>query len=160
MAKKKSAPKLARSEEEHHLLSDDDDDLLQPSPSSTVAPSPLPVGPGDTHHMRMGDPDDYPYEDDSEEERNVGNGERSDSPTHLNRLRLRDPRFNPPPPSLYKRLALLVFVAVLFYVAIGMRKAMYGRSDENKNVVYAKRYVSDMFLRLFLRFLWSYLEHF
>ena len=35
-----------------------------------------------------------------------------------------DPRFNPPTPSVWIRLALIALVTVLFWVAVNMRKAM------------------------------------
>lgn len=36
-----------------------------------------------------------------------------------------DPRFNPPTPSPYARAALLIFVALLFWLAYVLRKAVW-----------------------------------
>jgi hypothetical protein len=36
-----------------------------------------------------------------------------------------DPRFNPPPPSPYARAALLIFVALLFWWAFTLRRAVW-----------------------------------
>ena len=52
------------------------------------------------------------------------------------RLR-RDPRFNPPPPSAWKRVALLITIVVLFYVALRMRMALI-RPNEPQ-VIHANR---------------------
>lgn len=47
----------------------------------------------------------------------------------------RDPRFNPPTPSAWKRAALLAFVVVLFYIAYNMRVNLARQSQ----IVYADR---------------------
>jgi hypothetical protein len=56
----------------------------------------------------------------------------------LQRQTDRDPRFNVPPPSAWKRVALLVFVGVLFWLSFYVR----ARPEPKPKVVYASRYVS------------------
>jgi hypothetical protein len=50
-----------------------------------------------------------------------------------------DPRFNPPPPSPWKRLALILLIGVLFYFGFQMRA---GLQNKKLNVIYASRHVS------------------
>ncbi|EMD37164.1 hypothetical protein CERSUDRAFT_115076 [Gelatoporia subvermispora B] len=57
----------------------------------------------------------------------------------LNERLNRDPRFNPPTPSVWKRVALLVLIVVLFYVGIKMRVNIAKQSQ----VVYADRYSEE-----------------
>ncbi|GJE85637.1 hypothetical protein PsYK624_017160 [Phanerochaete sordida] len=52
-----------------------------------------------------------------------------------------DPRFNPPTPSVWKRVALVVLVLGLFWVGISMRKQM--SQAKNPDVVYASRYSKE-----------------
>lgn len=47
-----------------------------------------------------------------------------------------DERFNPRPPSPWKRLALLLFIGFLFYIAFQMRSSLSGKKSK---VVYASR---------------------
>ncbi|KAH9948597.1 hypothetical protein B0H21DRAFT_230595 [Amylocystis lapponica] len=54
---------------------------------------------------------------------------------HLNR----DPRFNPPTPSFWKRLALVAFVVVLFWFAITLRVQL----ARPPKVVHATRYSKE-----------------
>ncbi|KAG6835850.1 hypothetical protein H0H93_013960, partial [Arthromyces matolae] len=49
-----------------------------------------------------------------------------------------DPRFNPPTPSPFKRLALLVFVLLLFWFAFTLRASLWKGNREAK-VIYANR---------------------
>lgn len=49
----------------------------------------------------------------------------------------KDPRFNPPTPSLWKRVALIAAIVVLFYVALKMRMAMV--QPQSAPVVHANR---------------------
>ncbi|KAF8514008.1 hypothetical protein BU17DRAFT_94886 [Hysterangium stoloniferum] len=62
---------------------------------------------------------------------------RSTSPELQERFK-RDIRFNPPPPSPWKRVALLLFVVVLFYFALKMRL-----SKEEPQIIYADRYSKE-----------------
>ncbi|PSS34014.1 hypothetical protein PHLCEN_2v1918 [Hermanssonia centrifuga] len=48
-----------------------------------------------------------------------------------------DPRFNPPTPSPWKRIALLLVVAILLWAGVTMRKPHAKASQ----IVHAKRYV-------------------
>ncbi|KAL6301506.1 hypothetical protein BKA93DRAFT_818936 [Sparassis latifolia] len=50
----------------------------------------------------------------------------------------RDPRFNPPTPSVWKRVALLIFVVVLFWLAFSMRA-----QHRKPAVVHAQRYSKE-----------------
>ncbi|TFK31389.1 hypothetical protein BDQ12DRAFT_660557 [Crucibulum laeve] len=52
-----------------------------------------------------------------------------------------DPRFNPPTPSRWSRLALLLFVAFLFYVGFGMRQNLW--KAKKPEIVYASRYSKE-----------------
>lgn len=66
---------------------------------------------------------------------------REEPSSDINVLRERlskDPRFNPPTPSLWKRVALLIIILVLFYFAITMRMAM-AKSQPEPVVVTAAR---------------------
>lgn len=49
-----------------------------------------------------------------------------------------DPRFRPPAPAPWKRGALLLFIAVMFWLAFSMRKRAWDRKNK---VLFAKRYV-------------------
>ncbi|EKM76849.1 hypothetical protein AGABI1DRAFT_115523 [Agaricus bisporus var. burnettii JB137-S8] len=51
-----------------------------------------------------------------------------------------DERFNPPPPSPWKRLALLLFIVFLFYIAFQMRSSI---PSKKAKVVYASRYSKE-----------------
>lgn len=51
----------------------------------------------------------------------------------------RDPRFNPPAPSVWKRVVLLLTIVVLFYVALKMRMAMFESQPQQPPVVHATR---------------------
>lgn len=52
-----------------------------------------------------------------------------------------DPRFNPEPPSPWKRVVLIAFVVLLFFYGIQLRTTLLG--DRKPKVVYASRYVAD-----------------
>lgn len=54
--------------------------------------------------------------------------------TELQERFARDARFNVPPPSKWKRFALLVFVVFLFWIALRMR-------PKQPQVIYAERWV-------------------
>lgn len=54
-----------------------------------------------------------------------------------------DPRFDRQAPSAWKRVALLAFVALMFWIAIRMRMSMIPDKPE---VIYASRFVSSRFL--------------
>lgn len=53
-----------------------------------------------------------------------------------------DPRFNPPPPSAWKRIALLALIGFLLYLAFSMRT----RTARKEQVVYANRCVSFLLM--------------
>ncbi len=53
-----------------------------------------------------------------------------------------DPRFHQPTPAPWKRVALLAFVGVMFWLAFSMRKKAWERKNK---VVFAKRYVVSRF---------------
>jgi len=50
-----------------------------------------------------------------------------------------DPRFNPPTPSVWKRVALVVVVFVLFWLAFSMRAPL----QREQRVVHAQRYSNE-----------------
>lgn len=54
------------------------------------------------------------------------------------RSTMEDARFNPPPPSPWKRFALVLLIASLFYFGFHMRSAL---QDKKPKVIYASRYV-------------------
>lgn len=66
-------------------------------------------------------------EDNGEGEGEEGNG----TPTVIQDV---DPRFNPPAPSAWKRAALLVFVALLFWLAFSMKRSPRVDSGGEKEV--------------------------
>lgn len=47
-----------------------------------------------------------------------------------------DPRFNPPMPSIWKRIVLLIFAATMLWLGMTLRKPM-----RRPEVVHAQRYV-------------------
>ncbi|EIN05261.1 hypothetical protein PUNSTDRAFT_146102 [Punctularia strigosozonata HHB-11173 SS5] len=51
-----------------------------------------------------------------------------------------DPRFDRPVPSIWKRVALLLFTAVLFYLAVKMR---FNAKTTKPQTVYANRYSKE-----------------
>lgn len=57
---------------------------------------------------------------------------------------LDDPRFNPPPPSPWKRVALIVLVVLLFYFGFQMRATLL--QDRKPKVIYASRYVVSLLI--------------
>ena len=66
------------------------------------------------------------------------NRERLEPTSDINELHARlraDPRFNPPTPSLWKRVALLIIVCVLFWLGFHLRKPL--RMEQE--IVQAKR---------------------
>ncbi|OCH84560.1 hypothetical protein OBBRIDRAFT_395844 [Obba rivulosa] len=70
--------------------------------------------------------------------------EEPTSDVHVLNERLnRDPRFNPPTPSPWKRIALLAFVVALFYVALKLRVNLAKQTQ----VVYADRYSQEFKFR-------------
>lgn len=56
---------------------------------------------------------------------------RESSPTRL------DPRFHQPPPSAFKRVALIAFTVLLFWLALSMRKNLW--EVKKQEIVYANR---------------------
>lgn len=60
--------------------------------------------------------------------------ERPPSPAELRERFKRDIRFNPPPPPIWKRVALLLLIATLFYFALKMRF-----SKQEAEIIYADR---------------------
>lgn len=66
------------------------------------------------------------------------NRERLQPTSDINELHARlraDPRFNPPPPSPWKRVALLLMLAVLLWFAFRMRKPIMKEVE----IVHARR---------------------
>ncbi|KAF8883495.1 hypothetical protein CPB84DRAFT_1626229, partial [Gymnopilus junonius] len=53
-----------------------------------------------------------------------------------------DPRFARPSPSPLKRLALVIFLAFLFWLGFQMRSGLLERKKDSK-VIYASRYSKD-----------------
>ncbi|KAF8068074.1 hypothetical protein FPV67DRAFT_1581873 [Lyophyllum atratum] len=53
-----------------------------------------------------------------------------------------DPRFNQPPPSPFKRGALIIFTIILFWLALSMRKSLWTEKKSPK-IVYATRYSKE-----------------
>ncbi|KZV66908.1 hypothetical protein PENSPDRAFT_755352 [Peniophora sp. CONT] len=49
--------------------------------------------------------------------------EEADEVASLHRQLARDPRFNPPAPAAWKRVALLLFVALMFFLTYWLRPA-------------------------------------
>ncbi|CAL1715850.1 unnamed protein product [Somion occarium] len=60
----------------------------------------------------------------------------------LHRRLNEDPRFNPPTPSFWKRIALVITVFFLFWVAYSIRTPLYARPPK-ETVVHANRYSKD-----------------
>lgn len=60
----------------------------------------------------------------------------SASPAALRARLNQDPRFNQPTPSTWKRLVLLLFIVVLFWLALSLRL----QKPSQANVVHANRY--------------------
>ncbi|KAF8481460.1 hypothetical protein JB92DRAFT_2800349 [Gautieria morchelliformis] len=60
---------------------------------------------------------------------------RSASPKQLQERFRRDARFNPPPPSTWKRVALVVLVVFLFWLAFRMRL-----QQRKPQIIHADRY--------------------
>ncbi|KAF9444661.1 hypothetical protein P691DRAFT_736132 [Macrolepiota fuliginosa MF-IS2] len=52
-----------------------------------------------------------------------------------------DVRFSPPPPSLWKRIVLIVAVVLLFYLGFKARAAL--AHDRKSSVIYASRYSKE-----------------
>ncbi|KAF8837989.1 hypothetical protein BDN67DRAFT_972198 [Paxillus ammoniavirescens] len=50
-----------------------------------------------------------------------------------------DPRFNPPPPAVWKRVALIAFIIFLFWLSFTFRL----RKNAEPNVVHASRYSKE-----------------
>ncbi|KAF9045561.1 hypothetical protein BJ165DRAFT_1346668 [Panaeolus papilionaceus] len=53
-----------------------------------------------------------------------------------------DPRFNQPPPALWKRLALIGFVAFLFWAALLLRGNLL-KAKRKPQIIYASRYSKE-----------------
>ncbi|KIJ10322.1 hypothetical protein PAXINDRAFT_172189 [Paxillus involutus ATCC 200175] len=50
-----------------------------------------------------------------------------------------DPRFNPPPPAVWKRVALIAFIIFLFWLSFTFRQS----KNVEPNVVHASRYSKE-----------------
>ncbi|KAI0319163.1 hypothetical protein OF83DRAFT_1170433 [Amylostereum chailletii] len=61
----------------------------------------------------------------------------------LAQLAARDPRFNPPPPATWKRVALLIFIVVLFFLSFSLRASRHPKPKQAPEVVYADRYSEE-----------------
>ncbi|KAI6142748.1 hypothetical protein BKA82DRAFT_4190327 [Pisolithus tinctorius] len=53
--------------------------------------------------------------------------------------RVTDPRFNPPPPSAWKRIALIAFVVFLFWLSYSLSS----KKNTQPKVIYASRYSKE-----------------
>ena len=73
------------------------------------------------------------------ERRPTGRLEPTSDVAELHRRLAEDPRFNPPTPSVWKRVALVVLVVFLFWVGISMRKQM--SQAKSPEILYASRSV-------------------
>ena len=80
------------------------------------------------------------YSNDSDEEPPETGGQRSDI-RELHRMLHADPRFNPPPPAAWKRVALVLGVLFLFWLGFTMRRALLTPLYPPE-VIHADRYVN------------------
>ncbi|KAH9933565.1 uncharacterized protein BXZ73DRAFT_46328 [Epithele typhae] len=65
----------------------------------------------------------------------------------LQRRLQQDPRFNPPTPSAWKRVALIVFLLCVCWFAVQLRVSMIPRQPEPPQVVHANRYSNEFKFR-------------
>ena len=85
------------------------------------------------------------YQDDVKEP--LRSRDRLEPTSDVNELHARlasDPRFNPPTPSVWKRIALLVTILLLGYFGYKLRKPLFMPSEaaETAQVTYAQRSAS------------------
>lgn len=64
-------------------------------------------------------------------------GQISQSPSKYSVGNTEDTHFNPPPPSPWKRVALIVLICFLFYLGFSMRSTLL--RDKKHDIVYASR---------------------
>ncbi|KAI0788247.1 hypothetical protein C8Q74DRAFT_1256895 [Fomes fomentarius] len=94
-------------------------------------------------------PTDYKYDrlpttDEAAEKRRVPvRQEPTSDVRELHRRLAQDPRFNPPTPSPWKRLALIVFLFILLWAGLKLRLNALDYGAEEAKVVHATRYSKD-----------------
>ena len=88
---------------------------------------------------------DYQYErlPTSDEKRRYPRQEPTSDLRELHRRLEQDPRFNPPTPSVWKRIALIVFLVMLLWLGLKLRLNAIEQTAEPK-VVHAQRYVTTL----------------
>ncbi|RDX46292.1 hypothetical protein OH76DRAFT_1356346 [Lentinus brumalis] len=87
---------------------------------------------------------DYHYErlPTSDEKRRIPRQEPTSDIRELHRRLEQDPRFNPPTPSAWKRIALVIFMLALFWLGLKMRLNAIEQTTDPK-VVHAQRYSKE-----------------
>ena len=87
--------------------------------------------------------DEYQYEriPTSDEKRKFPRQEPTSDVRELHRRLAQDPRFNPPTPSPWKRIALIVFLFSLLYLGLKLRLNAIQKLEAEPSVVHANRYV-------------------
>ncbi|KIK11115.1 hypothetical protein PISMIDRAFT_690575, partial [Pisolithus microcarpus 441] len=60
-------------------------------------------------------------------------------PSRSTPRRLTDPRFNPPPPPVWKRVALITFIIFLFWLSYSLRT----KKNTQQDIIYASRYSKE-----------------
>ena len=93
--------------------------------------------------------DEYQYEriPISDEKRKFPRHEPTSDVRELHRRLAQDPRFNPPTPSPWKRIALILFLLSLLYLALKLRLNAIQKLETQPSVVHANRYVSPSLQR-------------
>ena len=77
----------------------------------------------------------------SDEKRKFPRHEPTSDVRELHRRLEQDPRFNPPTPSPWKRIALLLLLVFLLYLGIKLRVNAIQQHEPEPTVVHANRYV-------------------
>ncbi|PIL32353.1 hypothetical protein GSI_05599 [Ganoderma sinense ZZ0214-1] len=89
--------------------------------------------------------DEYQYEriPTTDEKRKFPREEPTSDVRELHRRLAQDPRFNPPTPSPWKRIALIVFLISLLYLGLKLRLNAIQKLETEPSVVHANRYSKD-----------------
>ncbi|KAI6132393.1 hypothetical protein EDD16DRAFT_1699656 [Pisolithus croceorrhizus] len=83
-----------------------------------------------------------PHSDDDNDGSNNEDDTRTQSTSRTSQStprRLTDPRFNPPPPATWKRVALIAFVIFLFWLSYSLRT----KKNTQQDIIYASRYSKE-----------------
>ncbi|KAI6006896.1 hypothetical protein EDD15DRAFT_2153532 [Pisolithus albus] len=85
-----------------------------------------------------------PHSDDDNDNNDDGGDDTrpqaTSGPSQSTPRRLTDPRFNPPPPPIWKRVALIALIIFLFWLSYSLRRT---KKNAQQDIIYASRYSKE-----------------